>query len=236
MDSSELIVITGPIASGKSTIGALVAEESDFQFFPEDVDTAPLDREILARYYRAVEVFDRVGGLDDRASRAAVEEARRDVYATQVHFIQKRSLILEQIVREGRRAVVERHPWDDIHVFSRRNLKYGLLTPEQFDSLRQRVETEIRGIPAPRAIVFLCAQPGSLRRRIANRAREQEKDLLSPGNPYLEEIAELYDSWYGDYGGEKIRVRTDGLGEEEVVSRIASGFRDRGIAMVRQET
>ncbi len=232
MSASELLVITGPIASGKSTIGFRVADESDFRFFPEDVDSASLDREVLARYYRAVEIFDQLKSRDDEASRARMEEARQHVYETQVHFIRKRSEILRRIVAEGAKAVVERHPWDDIHIFSRRNVNYGLLTAGQFESIYWLAEAEIQGIPAPRVMVFLSASPGSLRARIEKRGRVQEKELLAPDNPYLEEIAELYEEWYAIYDGEKFRVETDGLAEADVVTRIAGELRERGIALV----
>ncbi|MCK4546174.1 MAG: deoxynucleoside kinase [Candidatus Eisenbacteria sp.] len=233
MDSSEFLVITGPIASGKSTIGFRVAELSDYEFFQEDVDSSPVDRDVLARYYRAVELFNNLKDRTDPISRKAVEEARRDVYDTQVHFIRKRSTILKRIAAEGIRAVIERHPWDDIRIFSRRNLNYGLLTAGQFDSLTELVRTEIEGIADPRVMVFLSAAPSNLRARIARRGREQERELLSPDNPYLEEIADLYEDWYADWTGRKFRVQTDGLSEEEVVSRIAQEFRNRGIVLTR---
>jgi len=234
MDSSELLVITGPIASGKSTIGFLVAEDTRFRFFPEDVDTSPLDREILARYYQAVEAFHGVRDRGDASSRAALERARDDVYDTQVHFIEKRSSILETIARGGIRAVVERHPWDDLHVFSRRNLRQGLLTAEQFESLKRLVTARIQGLPEPRVMVFLSAKPGNLRARIVKRGREQEKELLSPDNCYLEEIGSLYGEWYEDYPGAKARVPTDGLSEREVVARIVHHLKETGIVPNRQ--
>ncbi len=232
MDASELLVITGPIASGKSTIGFHVAKESDYQFFPEDVDSASLDREVLARYYHAVEVFNELKERTDARSRAGVEEARRHVYDTQVHFIRKRSEILRRIVAEGAKAIVERHPWDDIHIFSRRNVNYGLLTGDQFEAIYRLAESEIEGIPSPRVMVFLAAELQNLRGRIEKRGRVQEKELLSPDNPYLEEIAGLYEDWYAMYDGEKFRIETDGLGESEVVVRIAGELEKRGIALV----
>jgi deoxyadenosine/deoxycytidine kinase len=232
MDVSEFLVITGPIASGKSTIGFRVAEESRFRFFPEDVDSALLDREVLARYYRAVELFERLKDSGDDESRAARHEARRHVYETQVHFIRKRSEILKRIVAEGTRAVVERHPWDDIHIFSRRNVNYGLLTRDQFEAIYRLAEAELRGIPPPRVMVFLSARPRNLRARIKKRGRVQEKDLLSPENPYLEEIAELYEDWYAMYDGEKFRIETDGIREADVVAGIADELRKRGVALV----
>jgi deoxyadenosine/deoxycytidine kinase len=234
MEASELLVITGPIASGKSTIGFQVAEESDFTFFPEDVDTAPVDREILARYYDAVEIFGELKDRDDAHSVRRLEEAQRHVFETQIHFIRKRSEILKRIVAEGAKAVVERHPWDDLHIFSRRNVNYGLLTRDQFESIYRLAEAEILGIPIPRVMVFLSAEPRNLRARIRKRGRIQEKELLSPDNPYLEEIAELYDDWYTIYHGDKFRIRTDGLDEAEVVARIAARLREMGVALVRQ--
>jgi deoxyadenosine/deoxycytidine kinase len=236
MAAPGLLVITGPIASGKSTIGSRVGAETGLTFFPEDVDSHPADRDVLERYYRAVEAFESPGVREEPGAEARLRKAREDVYETQVHFIRKRAAILRRITAAGRPAVVERHPWDDLHVFSRRNLDRGLLAPEQYEALCALAEREIAGCPAPRLIVFLCADADSLRRRIRKRGRPQERDLLNPNNPYLAEIAALYEAWYSAYSGEKFRLETDWLTEEEVVQRIVGEFRCRRITLVGQGT
>jgi deoxyadenosine/deoxycytidine kinase len=83
-------------------------------------------------------------------------------------------------------------------------------------------------------MVFLAAQPANLRARIRKRGREQEKELLSPENPYLEEIADLYEAWYSNWAGEKFRVQTDSLTEDEVVSRIGEELRAREVTVNRR--
>lgn len=226
---APLVVLTGPIASGKSTVGRLAVAETSLAFYPEDVDSRAEDRAVLARYYAAVAQFAEIRDPSSATQASAVRAAREAVEATQVHFIRRRSALLRGALREGHGGIAERHPRDDIEIFSRRNLSQGLLTREQFASLEALLARELDGIPAPALHVFLHAETAVLRERIARRGRPQEGDLIRADNPYLEELNALYEDWFARCDGEKILIRTDELPETEIAARVRAAIRACGI-------
>jgi len=226
---APLVVLTGPIASGKSTVGRLAVGGTTLEFYPEDVDSRSEDRAVLARYYAAVAQY---AGIRDPGSPAAaplVRSAREAVEATQVHFIKRRASLLRSAMHGGHGGVAERHPRDDIEIFSRRNLSQGLLTEEQFSSLEALLARELAGVPDPALHVFLHAETTVLRERIRRRGRPQENDLIRPDNPYLEELNALYVDWFRRCEGEKLLIRTDELPETEIAARVRAAIRSCGI-------
>ena len=223
-----LVVLTGPIASGKSTIGRLAVVGTPLTFFPEDVDSRVEDRDVLARYYAAVAAYESIrAGDPEAASRTA--EVQEAVRATQEHFITTRTRLLRGALSHGRGAIAERHPRDDIEIFSRRNLAGGLLTQQQFDALERLLERELAGIPAPALHVFLHAETARLRERIRRRGRPQEVDLIRPDNPYLEELNALYEDWYRRCAGPKVLIRTDALEEASIATQVRESIQNAGI-------
>ncbi len=223
-----LVVLTGPIGSGKSTVGRLAVQGLSLRFVPEDVDSLPEDREVLARYYGAVLEFEEERGARS-ADAAAIAAAREVVYRTQEHFIRRRAALLREATRGHAGCLVERHPSDDIEIFSRRNLEKGLLTEEQFADLERLSARELAEVPEPALTAFLHAEPARLRERIRHRGRPQEADLLRTDNPYLEELDRLYRSWFERCRGGKVLVRTDDLHEAEIAAQVQSEIRRRGI-------
>jgi len=225
----RFVVLTGPIASGKSTIGRLAVEGTAFPFIPEDVDSLSEDREVLAGYYRAVAAFEELLADARTADPALVAAAQEAVFRTQQHFIGRRAARLRASAREGVGGLVERHPSDDIQVFSRRNLSRGLLTIDQFASLEAMMESELAGLPSPILTVFLHADADRLRERIGRRGRPQEAGLTRPENSYLEELNALYTSWHERCRGEKLLIRTDSLTEATIAAAVRRELAARGI-------
>jgi len=228
--SPILVVLTGPIASGKSTVGRLAVAGTRLAFLAEDVDSRAEDRDVLAGYYDAVAEFQ-AGGSDGASVPAARAEAIREtIFRTQVHFITRRAAILRHHLRGEGGGLSERHPMDDIEIFSRRNLQQGLLTPEQFADLGRLLALELTEIPPPALQIFLQCEPAHLRTRIRKRGRPQEAELIRRDNPYLEELGRLYDEWYERCPGEKVRLRTDEIDETVVADRIRAEIVGRGLA------
>lgn len=230
-NSVRFVVLTGPIASGKSTIGRLAVLGTSLPFIPEDVDSREEDRQILTGYYDAVAAYESLaaGTGAPHASFPTVEAVREVVLRTQEHFIARRAGRLREQVRAGIGGLVERHPSDDVEVFSRRNLEKGLLTREQFESIVGMMEHEMSGVPAPTLTIFLHADPAQLRERIRRRGRPQEVDLLRADNTYLEELNALYERWQERCQGEKALIRTDALREEAIASLVRAELTARRI-------
>jgi deoxyadenosine/deoxycytidine kinase len=228
---ARFAVLTGPIASGKSTIGRLAVQGTSFPFVCEDVDSSPADREVLARYYRAVQEFETLASAAREPDAGALAAARAVIFRTQEHFIRKRAVPLRGRALEGHGGLVERHPSDDIEVFSRRNLAKGLLTEDQFAALGKLMEAELTGVPPPMLTIFLHASPGRLRERIRLRARPQEIDLVDPGNLYLEELDELYERWFARCPTDKVRIETDALTEEAAAQAVRRELASRALLL-----
>ena len=226
-----LVVLTGPIASGKSTVGRLAVSGTALAFLAEDVDSRAEDSEVLDRYYRAVEAYASLHRTDPPLTGSGAGAIRETIFRTQVHFITRRSEILRRHLGGGERGgLSERHPMDDIEIFSRRNLEQGLLTPQQFASLGRMLERELAGVPPPALQIFLHCDPTRLRARIRRRGRPQEAELIRADNPYLEELGRLYTDWYERYPGEKVLLRTDETDEKVTADRVREEIMSRGLA------
>jgi deoxyadenosine/deoxycytidine kinase len=230
-----LVVLTGSIGSGKSTVGRLAVAETDLDFIAEDVDSLEEDRRVLDSYYAAVAEFSRAaaesgaqrGGRADRSRSAPrpPERIRAVVFDTQAHFIRRRSATLRERLAAGRSGLAERHPNDDIEIFSRRSLEQGLLRAADVEELRRLAARELDGVPDPSLAVFLHADPIRLRERIARRGRPQERDLIRADNPYLDELDRLYADWFERCPFPKTRIRTDDLDETTIASRVREAIR-----------
>jgi deoxyadenosine/deoxycytidine kinase len=225
-----LVVLTGPIASGKSTVGRLAVAGTSLAFLAEDVDSLAEDREILARYYAAVEAFAILRRDGSTAGAPSEAELRNTVRKTQEHFISQRAALLRDRLRTGRGGLSERHPTDDIEIFSRRNLEEGLLTQAQFADLERLLDRELASLPRPSLQIFLHAEPARLRERIRHRGRPQEAELIRADNPYLEELGRLYQEWYDRYADDKVRIPTDALDMKAIADRVREEIRARGLA------
>jgi deoxyadenosine/deoxycytidine kinase len=192
------------------------------------VDSREEDREVLRRYYGAVEEFETLDAAA-RGAEARVDACRAAVLATQEHFIRRRAALLRSALREIAAGLAERHPTDDIEVFSRRNLERGLLTAAQFEALTRLMAAELGDVPAPRLHLFLHAAPARLRERIRARGRAQEADLLRAENPYLEELNRLYEEWHARCAGDKAMIATDHLTEPAIAERVRDELRARDL-------
>jgi deoxyadenosine/deoxycytidine kinase len=223
-----LIVLTGSIASGKSTVGRRAVLETRLRFIPEDVDTHEEDRRVLDAYYTAVADFAREGAGKAASSRTT-EDIRAVVFATQAHFIRRRAATLRRHASEEGGSLVERHPYDDLEVFSRRNVEQGLLAGHDLVELRRLAEDELKGVPPPALVIFLHADPARLRERIARRGRSQERDLVRPDNPYLDELSRLYADWFARCPFPKEQIGTDDLDEGAIAARVRETVRASGL-------
>jgi len=197
MDEQILITISGPIGVGKSDFAELLSEEFGYDYHPEEV-SSPEDIEVLNQYYWAV------GELIKETNPQKTIELRKTVLNTQKYFIRKRAKSLEEITREGRNAVLERDPDDDIHIFSQDGLNHDRLTELEFNEIVKYAHTKTQNLIKPSLRVFLVAYPFELRKRIAKRGRESEKSLLYPHNPYLNDQFKLHMEFYGLYDKPKL--------------------------------
>lgn len=175
---STLITIGGMIASGKSSITDILAEELNFTAFYESVD----DNDILPLFYTA----------------SPEEQAyHRYPFLLQLEFLNSRYSIIKEALRTDQNIVMDRSIYEDWY-FAKINTEIGNIRPQEFvlyEKLLNNMLEEIEEFPkkAPDLMVYLRISFEKTLERIGKRGREfeQDKGLYD----YYYKLWEGYDDW-----------------------------------------
>jgi deoxyadenosine/deoxycytidine kinase len=161
------LVLAGNIGAGKSTLVSLLADRLGFQPFYEPVAENPY----LEDFYLDMEKW---------------------AFHSQVFFLTHRMGAHRELSLDPRSVVQDRSMYEDAEVFARNLHLQGKMADRDWETYRELYETASRILPAPDLVVYIRASVGTLKTRIAKRARTFEKAIP---DEYLEGLNRLYDSW-----------------------------------------
>lgn len=203
-----MIVISGMIGIGKTSVSELLAKELNSKVFYENVDDNP----ILPLFYTA-----------------SPEEiqAKRYPFLLQLHFLHTRFEAIKQAYKEDNN-VLDRSIYEDWY-FAKVNHNLGRINDlemEIYEKLSASMMGEIDGLPykkAPDLNVYLKASFETVMHRISLRGRdfEQDESLIE----YYRILWKGYDDWLKNYysASETIIVdmdHTDIVNNEEHAKRV----------------
>ena len=208
-----LITITGPIGVGKSTAIKTIAEKLGYEFFPEVIDT-PEDKKILSQYYKILTL--------PANTKEEKEKIENIVTLTEIWFIKKRHQDLKKITNSKKNTIMERHIWDNLHIFTKENYLQGHLTDRFYHLINEIANSWMEELTKPKIIIILMASPEELRKRISERGRPEERSLLDKENKYLERTIKLYKEMQSNLKNKtKIKIiNTDGFSHKETAQKI----------------
>lgn len=174
----SVLVISGMIGLGKTSVAELLGEELGSEVFYESVDDNP----ILPLFYTA--------------SEEEIQE-KRYPFLLQLYFLQTRFQSIKQAYKDNRN-ILDRSIYEDWY-FAKVNHDLGRISDLEFqvyEGLLNEMMKEIDGLPykkAPDLNVYLTASFDTVLKRIGMRGRdfEQDEGLVE----YYRTLWEGYDAW-----------------------------------------
>lgn len=172
-----VIVVSGMIAVGKSSVAELIGKGMGLNVHYESVDDNP----ILPLFYN---------------STAEEKERHRYPFLLQLHFLHTRFASIKDAIADGQ-AILDRSIYED-HYFAKVNHELGQISSlelEVYEGILKTMMAEIEEIPkkAPDLNIYLKASFDTVLERIGLRGRgfEQDAGLID----YYHKLWSGYDAW-----------------------------------------
>lgn len=169
------VAIEGPIGVGKTSLAELMARRFDDAMLIEESVTNPF----LPDFYK------------DLAGSA---------FRTQMHFLITRYEQLKELSQRDlfRKRVISDFTFAKDKIFAYLTLSEGEL--KIYEKLYAMLEPQV---PKPDMVIYLTAEPSTLKQRIRSRGRSFEKNI---DIDYLKEVSRAYNYFFFNYSGSPLLV------------------------------
>jgi len=161
------ITIAGNIGVGKSTLVGLLSERLGWEPVFEAVNENPY----LSDFY---------------------EDMQRWSFQSQVFFLSRRLQQHHTLLQHPNSIIQDRSVYEDAEIFARNLFEQGDMNERDWLSYMDLYKTLTLLLKPPDLVIYLNASVPTLRRRIAYRGRDYERNLA---DKYLERLNKLYDEW-----------------------------------------
>lgn len=207
------VTIAGNIGVGKSTLVSLLADKLGWEPVMEAVTENPY----LPDFY---------------------EDMNRWSFHSQVFFLVRRLQQHHALLQQTGSVLQDRSVYEDAEIFARNLFHQGHLSQRDWFAYFELYRTLTQLLKPPDLVIYLRASMPTLRRRIAGRGREYERNIA---DNYLEDLNRLYDEWAAGFTLSPVLiVDTDNLDYvqydehlEQIWSRIANRLHGRDYLSLR---
>jgi deoxyadenosine kinase len=211
----KVIVLSGPIGAGKSSLTSILAEHLGTPAFYEGVDNNP----VLPLYY---------------------QDMKRYTFLLNIYLLNHRLAQINQAVKE-KNSVSDRSIYEDA-LFFRMNADNKVADPTEFkiyDNLLENMMEDAPGNPSkrPDLLIYIHVSLDTMLKRIKKRGRSYEQISTDPGlKDYYDRLLHYYEPWYKHYdaspkmeiNGDLLDFVTDQDAKKEVLSQIDNKLREIG--------
>lgn len=211
-----MIVLSGTIGAGKSTLTRMLAEHLGTEAFYETVD----DNEILKLFYANPQKYG---------------------FLLQVYFMNKRLGYIQQ-AQSNPLDILDRSIFEDILMF-KMNADLGRATATEVEihqALLENMMENLPGVPSkdPGLLVYIRVSFETMLNRIKIRGRDFEQVEQDPSlYEYYQMLTSRYDEWYETYDrspkiiidGDRLDFVTDEVAQVEVITAIDSKLKELGL-------
>ena len=195
----KVIVLSGPIGAGKSSLTSILAEHLGTQAFYEGVDNNP----VLPLYYK---------------------DMKRYTFLLNVYLLNHRLAQINQAIKE-KNSVSDRSIYEDA-LFFKMNAQNKVADPTEFhiyDDLLNNMMAEVAGNPSkkPDLLIYIHVSLNTMLKRIKKRGRSYEQLSTDPGlKDYYADLLSYYEPWYEQYN-DSPKMKIDGNNLDFVVNEAA---------------
>ncbi len=165
------ITIAGNIGVGKSTLVTLLAERMSW----EPVFEAVTENPYLADFYG---------------------DMRRWSFQSQVFFLSRRLQQHHYLLQQPGSIIQDRSVYEDAEIFARNLFEQGDMQERDWSCYQDLYKTLTLLLQPPDLVIYLKASVPTLRRRIAARGRDYERDIT---DNYLSRLNDYYDEWSASF-------------------------------------
>lgn len=165
------MAVAGNIGAGKTELVGFLARRYGARPFEEPNERNPY----LVDFYRDMKGY---------------------AFRSQLWFLLEKYELHRQLLGTRGLVLLDRTIYEDAEVFARNAFEAGLVEPRDWEMYQHLYRTLQRELRPPDLLIFLKARVPTLRKRIAKRGRESERDLPKA---YLERLDRLYASWIAGY-------------------------------------
>jgi deoxyadenosine/deoxycytidine kinase len=177
-----IICVDGVVGVGKSTLGRMIADRYNMNFFEEPVVNNP----ILDKFY-----YDR----------------KRYSFPLQIFFLNKRFKAMKEAAKINK-CVMDRSIYGDV-IFSRMLMEDGDMTREEFELYEELLYNMLEHIQKPKLMIYLETSVDSAINKINRRGREYE--LVVPRD-YWESLNANYRAYFESYNiSDILKINVDNL-------------------------
>lgn len=168
------IVIDGIIGAGKTTVGNLISEAYNINFFEElkDNDKESLAQRMLDKFY---------------------EDQNRWSAIIQVMFLNDRFKDIKNVEASGEKAIFDRSIYGD-EVFARTIHERGQMTKDEFTIYTELLSNMLKHIKPPELLIYVDVSIDTAMHRIEKRSRSTESSTIP--RDYMEDLKKHYEAWY----------------------------------------
>ncbi|MDF7668625.1 deoxynucleoside kinase [Lactobacillus sp. ESL0680] len=211
----QVIVLSGPIGAGKSSLTSILAEHLGTQAFYEGVDSNP----VLPLYYK---------------------DMKRYTFLLNIYLLNHRIAQINQAVKE-KNSVSDRSIYEDA-LFFKMNADSNVADPTEFqiyDGLLENMMEDTPGNPSkkPDLLIYIHVSLETMLKRIKKRGRSYEQISTDPSlKDYYARLIRYYEPWYENYNaspkiaidGDKFDFIVDEDAKQKVLRQIDDKLREIG--------
>jgi len=175
-----VIVLSGPIGAGKSSLTSILAEHLGSNAFYEDVSKNP----VLPLYYK---------------------DMKRYTFLLNTYLLNKRLAQINEALSENNpNVVLDRSIYEDA-LFVKMNADSGIADPTECDIYVDLVHNMMEDVPGnphkkPDLLIYINVSLDTMLSRIKRRGREFEQLETDPSlKEYYARLRNYYEPWYENY-------------------------------------
>ncbi len=169
--NKKLIVISGNLSVGKTTLARKIGDYTDWFIGYESVKDNPY----LSDFYN---------------------DMHKWAFHLQVYFLGHRAKQHILAYNHQRNAILDRSIYEDGFIFANSLYHLGKISKREYNSYSTLFKYVITTLPAPHLLVYVKSSLDTILARIKLRAQDFDQDL---NREYLETINDYYSDWIGNF-------------------------------------
>ena len=167
----RFLAVAGNIGAGKTELVNFLCKKYGLSPFFEPNETNPY----LEDFYKDMKAW---------------------AFHSQVYFLTHKFRLHRELMAAGGTVVQDRTIYEDSEIFARNLHDTGCIDDRDWKTYRELYDTACQSLAPPDLMIFLKCPVATLKKRIAFRGREMEREIPTE---YLRRLNRLYDGWRQRY-------------------------------------